>query len=826
MGGNTSTSLSDRKGGIFDVTALGGHKGGPYIFNNTALDGHKRPFIHFKRTYFMRYFKGLFILLGICLLSIQLNAQSIDPAKYKNLKADDLTNEQVAQMKAKLDAEGTSTADFEKQAIAAGAQPLEIRKLIIRMDNLNNDQTKFNLNDRNQRNVTDSIALKKKKQNAKKDSLTIFGSEIFNNEHITFSPNMNMPTPKNYILSTGDQLIIDIYGFSEVTHKLQISPDGFIRIPNVGPVFLNGLTFEQARNRITKTLEKNGFSRIQGGGTSVQITLGEIRSIKVTLIGEITAPGTYTFPSLATVYTALYASGGPGKNGSFRDIQLIRDNKVIAIVDVYDFLMKGDKTNDIVLKDQDVIKVNPYKTRVALLGQVKHPAIFDAIDSDNIQRIINYSGGFSDMAYRNSINIVRVTSREKEILDVKEDDYSNVKPVNGDSIKVGKVLNRFTNRVIIMGSVFREGQFALSDGLTLSGLIKKADGLQEDAYLPNATLFRKNEDLTPSVQSVDLYKVLKGEQDILLKKEDSLFVYSKFKIRETYTVSINGEVIKPGIFLYSENMHVKDLINIAGGLKENAGKSVEIARRKTDVSVFEKNSQTSEIIHYNFTTSNDTLILHPFDIVLVKNNPGYLTQKNIAIQGEIANPGSYTLQSSNERLSSIIYRSGGLTANAYILGATMYRTLKKDSIPGNVGIDLEKALKYPGSSWDIALVPGDSIKIPKAVQTVSISGQVFNPCQSQYVSGRGVKFYVSGAGGLNQTALKNSIYVVYANGNVKSTAHFLFVRIYPSVSPGANIFVPQEEKTEKMSESAKVGMFISILTTVSTVGILLYQAFK
>ena len=760
------------------------------------------------------------------MLTLQINAQSIDPAKLKNLKSDDLTNEQVAQMKAKLDAEGTSTADFEKQAIAAGAQPSEIKKLIARMDILNNDQTKFSSNDRNQRNVTDSIALKKKKQIAKNDSITIFGSEIFNNEKISFAPNMNMPTPKNYILSSGDQVIIDIYGFSEVTHKLQISPDGFIRIPNVGPVFLNGLTFEQARNRITKTLEKNGFSRIQGGGTRVQITLGEIRSIKVTMIGEITAPGTYTFSSLATVYTALYASGGPGKNGSFRDIQLIRDNKVISTIDVYDFLLKGDLTNDIVLKDQDVIKINPYKTRVSILGEVKHPAIFDAIDSDNIQSIINYSGGFSDIAYRNSINIVRVTSREKEILDVRSDEYSNVKPVNGDSIKVGKVLNRFTNRVTIMGSVFRKGQFALSDGLTLSGLIKKADGLQEDAYLPNATLFRKNEDLTPSVQSVDLSKVLKGEQDFLLKKEDSLFVYSKFKIREAYTVSINGEILKPGVFPFSENMHVKDLINMAGGLKENAGKSVEIARRKNDVSVFEKNSKTTEIVHYNFSTTNDTLILHPFDIILVKNNPGYLDQKNIAIQGEIANPGSYTLQSSNERISSIIYRSGGLTANAYIMGATMFRTLKKDSIPGNVGIDLEKALKYPGSNWDIALVPGDSIKVPKAVQTVSISGQVFNPCQSQYTSGRGVKYYISGAGGMNQTALRKSIYVVYANGNIRSTRNFLGIRFYPSVLPGSNIFVPQEEKKEKMTESAKVGMFVSILTTVSTVGILLYQAFK
>ena len=621
-------------------------------------------------------------------------------------------------------------------------------------------------------------------------------------------------------------MIIDIYGFSEATHKLQITPDGFIRIPNVGPVFLNGLTFEQARNRITKYLEKNGFSRIQGGGTSVQITLGEIRSIKVTLIGEIAAPGTYTFPSLATVYTALYASGGPGKNGSFRDIQLIRDNKVIATIDVYDFLMKGDLSNDIVLKDQDVIKVNPYKTRVTLLGQIKHPAIFEAIDTDNIQSIINYSGGFSENAYRNSINIIRVTSREKEILDVKADEYSIIKPANGDSIKVGKVLNRFTNRVTIMGAVFREGQFALSDGLTVSGLIKKADGLQEDAYLATATLFRKNEDLTPSVKSIDLHKVLKGEEDILLKKEDSLFVYSKFKIREAYTISINGEVIKPGTFPFSENMHVKDIIYMAGGLKENAGKIIEIARRKKDVNIFEKNSIRTDIINYSLANINDTLVLQPYDVVFVKNEPGYMNQLSVIIMGEVANPGSYAKESTNERLSSFIKRSGGLTASAFPAGATLFRTYKKDSIPANVAINLVKSLEHPGSSEDIILISGDSVKIPREVQTVSITGQVYNPGQMMYNPGKTLRYYLSKAGGLNEQSLKKGIYVTAANGEITSTRKVFGFRFYPKVSPGANIFVPEKEKKEKMSEAAKIGMVVSITSTMATVFILLYQALK
>ncbi len=777
----------------------------------------------------MNYLKSLLLLLGICLISLQLKAQSqsIDPSKLKTMKAEDLTDEQVAQIKSKLSADGMSTADFEKQAIATGAQPTEVKKLIERMDKLkdnNNQQNKTNLDDRNARIVTDSIEIKKKKKKleVRKDSLTVFGSEIFNNEHISFSPNLNMPTPKNYILSTGDQLIIDIYGFSEATHKLRISPDGYIRIPNVGPIFLNGLTIEQAKGRITKYLEKNGFSRLQGGGTSVQITLGEIRSIKVTLIGEITAPGTYTFPSLASVYTALYASGGPSKNGSFRDIQLIRNNKVIANIDIYDFLMKGDKSNDLVLKDQDIIKVNPYKTRVSLIGEVKHPAIFEAINTDYIQNIFEYSGGFSEIAYKNSVNIVRVNSREKEILDVKAEDFATIKPANGDTIRVGKVLNKFTNRISINGAVFREGKYALSEGLTLSGLIKKADGLQEDAYIYKATLFRKNDDLTPSIQSVNLQKVLKGEEDILLKKEDSLYVYSKFKIREVYTVSINGEVLKPGIFPYAENMHVKDLIYLAGGLKEDAGKTVEVARRKKDANIFEKNSIRTEVIDYAISTLNDTLVLQPFDVVLVKNDPGYFTQLNVNISGEVANPGSYSLENNNERLSNLIKRCGGLTANSFPSGATLFRTMKKDTIPGNVGINLVNALKMPGSGWDIILLPGDSIKVPQEIQTVSVSGQVFSPRQVMYKEGKSLKYYLSSAGGVTENALRRSIYVTYANGEIKGARGSFGIKIYPKISAGADIFVPEKEKKEKLSEPAKIAIFSSI----ATIAILLYQATK
>jgi protein involved in polysaccharide export with SLBB domain len=771
----------------------------------------------------MKYFKAIFVLLGICLISLQIQAQSMDPAKLKTLKADDLSNEQVAQLKAKLTADGVSIADFEKQAIAAGAQPAEVAKVIDRMNQGSAGSKQPEVDVAQEKKVIQQVEAKKDK---KEEPNAIFGSELFNNPNISFAPNLNMPTPKNYVLSTGDLLVIDIYGFSEANYKLRISSEGYIRIPNVGPVSLNGLTIEQAKTRIEKYLEKNGFSRLKGGGTSVQITLGEIRSIKVTMIGEISVPGTYTFPSLATVYTALYASGGPGKNGSFRDIQLIRDNKIIETIDVYDFLMKGDKSNDLVLKDQDIIKVNSYKTRVTLLGQVKRPAIFEAIDTDNIQNIINYSGGFTENAYKSSINVVRVTSREKEILDVKADQYSSIKPANGDILTVGMILNRYANRVTIKGAIFRGGEFALTEGLTLSGLIKKADGLKEDAYLPKATLFRQNEDLTPTILSIDLRNIISGQKDVILQKEDMLEVYSKFEIREAYTVNINGEVLKPGIFPFSENMHVKDLIYLAGGLKENAGKSIEIARIKKDVNIFEKNSIRTEIIKYSLSNINDTLILHPFDMVLVKNDPGYMTLMSVTILGEVANPGSYVKESTDERLSSVVKRSGGLTATAFPEGATLYRSLKGDTIPGNVAINLVKAIENPGSSWDIILLSGDKVNIPREIQTVSITGQVFNPGQIMYKNGKTVRYYLSRGGGLNEKALKRGIYVTSANGELNSTRQVLFFRFYPKVTTGSNIFVPEKEKKEKMTETAKVGMIISITSTMATIGILLFQALK
>jgi len=798
------------------------------------------------------------ILISIILLflSTGLFAQSFD----KNMKADDLTDEQVAKIKAKLDADGISVEEFEAQAKASGAIPAEVTKIGFRLSQIGDVTVKpTEKTDEKKPETTEKYSTEKKAIKKPEKKSNIFGAELFNNPSISFEPNQNMPTPKNYILSTGDQLIIDIYGYSEGTFKLNVTPEGNIRIPNVGPISVNGLTIEQAKIRISDYLANHGFSNIKSGNTSINITLGNVRSIKVMIIGEVNAPGTYTLSSLSTVYAALYSSGGPGKNGSYRDIELIRNSKVISTIDVYDFLMKGDRSGDQNLKDQDIIKVNPYKNRVWLAGEVKRPLIFEAIDSDNLSNMIAYAGGFTSEAYKMTINVIRNTDREKQIIDVDMANYGTFKPANGDSCTIGKLLPRYTNRVSVTGFVFRPGAYSLSEGMTVADLITKADGLTEDAYLTKATIFRKGKDLTPGIQSINLHKVLNGTENIFLQKEDSLVVFSKQLIKEVYTISIRGEVIKPGTYNYSENMHVTDVIYMAGGLKENAGTELEISRRIKDANVFDKNSFTAQVFSYNIMPINDTLVLQPFDEVFVKPLPGYKLQVHVTISGEVAFPGDYTLQNSNERISTLVKRAGGLTGAAFQQGATLDRkgkpstevtykeqlaistlskvskdtlssTQKKELITEKsnlVGIQLDLALAHPNSEWDLILEEGDLLNIPKELQTVSINGQVLFPSRIPFKKGKSLRDYVYSAGGFSENANRSRAYVIYPNNNIKSTKSFLGFKSYPSIVAGSDIYIPENAKKKtQLSSSERTAILISAFSSVATIAILLYSVLK
>ncbi|SMO60938.1 SLBB domain-containing protein [Solitalea koreensis] len=821
----------------------------------------------------------LIIIVGKPLITLaQTGGISIE--NLASVKVDNLSDDQIRKFVTQAQNSGLNESQLEQLAQQKGMPATEIAKLKERIAKLGGITTQTRNGDKSQKtnrtfdqselgNNPDSTLLKKKSK--------VFGAELFNNKSLSFEPNLKLATPGNYQIGPEDELVIDIYGNSEATYRLQVSPEGSIRIPYLGPVYVNGLTIDQARTRINNQLASI-YSGIKSKQTSVNITLGNIRTIKVTLIGEIKLPGTYTLPSLATVFNALYASGGPNDNGSFRNIKVIRDSKVVAVIDIYDFLLKGSQSKNIRLQDQDVIKVSPYQTRVELTGEVKRPAIYETLKSETLEDVFNFAGGFTDNAYRDMVKVVRNTAKEKSVADVPATIFGMFTPQTGDVYTIEKILDRFANRIRIGGAVFRPGTFALENNMTLTQLIKKAEGPREDAFMNRATINRLKGDLSPEVIAFDLNKILDGTQaDIVLKREDSVFVSSKFDLREEYSLSIDGEVLRPGTYDFADHMSLNDMILLAGGIKESASLSrIEIARRMKNVDSLSKRAQTAQL--YNFSITKDlkdnpevaNFILQPFDEIHVRPAPGYEQQKKITIEGEVLYPGNYTIINKGDRISDVIKRSGGLSAIAFPEGAVLLRKqkltetdkmlkrerlnalikqsrdtsavikelTKEEKAKGGMGektemielaekadllgINLPKILEKPGSKFDILLEDGDVIKVPKELQTVQVKGEVLYPILIRYSGNKGFRDYISNAGGFSIKALKRKSYIVYANGTVASTKKFLFFSSYPSVKPGAEIYVPAREEKERMSTGAIVG----ITSSIASLAVVLVSLFK
>jgi protein involved in polysaccharide export with SLBB domain len=690
----------------------------------------------------------------------------------------------------------------------------------------------------------------------------IFGTELFSNKNLTFEPNLHMPTPPNYRIAANDELLIDVYGYSEVQHQLKVTPDGYVRIPYLGPVYVNGLTMEEARVRITKQLSSI-YGGIKTGNTFVQVSLGNIRSIRVLLIGEIERPGTYSLPSLATVANALYVSGGPGENGSFRNIQVIRNGQTAATFDLYDFISRGDLTNNIVLQDQDIVKVNPYKTRVELLGEVKRPAIFEAKENESLQQILDYAGGYTDKAYREIIRANRINNREREVVNVPADQIASFQPRSGDQFFVDSILTRFTNRVTISGAVFHPGDYALEQGMTVGDLIRKADGVKEEAALTRGVIRRLQADYTPSMISFNVADAVEGRQNLVLQREDSVIVYSKIGLRELYQVKINGEVNQPGQYVYADSMQLEDLILIAGGLKDAASlKHVEISRRIRNGA---DSSDTRMAIIQQFDINADlrnnpgaaAFGLQPFDEVMVRKAPSYMEQANMQIGGEVLYPGQYAINSKRERISDVIRRAGGLRPEAYPEGAVLlrktfvnesdsaYLTNKLEVFYNKMqdssdilrlksamerkeqllGINLDLILKNPGSKYDLLLEEGDILKVPKKLQTVQVFGEIYFPKKVRFEKNIGFRDYIRGAGGFTTQALKRRSYIVYANGEVKNTRKVLFFNSYPKVKPGAEIYVPTKKERKGLSGQEAIGL-ASGLASVALIIVTLLDRIK
>ncbi len=811
----------------------------------------------------------LFILIVLsqilCLKTAISQTSGINMQNLSSVKVDELTDEQILSFWTKIKSSGISLDRLENEAYKRKMPSDEFAKLKIRIEKVSsslNDKKSFESAGRNSQNKNESESYKEVDVLFSVLKPKIFGAELFSNKNLSFEPNLRMATPLNYQLGPDDELLIDIYGYSEESFNLKVSPDGSIRIPNVGIVQVSGLTIELARKRIIQNL-MGSYDRIGSGETKVSITLGNIRSIKVTLIGEVNMPGTYTLPSLATVFNALYASGGPSDNGSMRSIQLIRNNKIVATLDVYEFLINGIAKGNIRLQDQDIIKVSAYETRVELKGQVKREGYFEVAKKENLKNVIDFAGGFTDFAYRDRIKVTRNTNKQKRVADVSSDLFGMFTPESGDVYTIDSILDRYENRVQIKGAVFRPGSYALDNNLTVSKIIKKADGVKEDAFMSRAIIYRLKSDNSLELLSFNVTDILSGKvEDIPLNREDVIQIASLKDLHEGYKITINGEVLRPGEFNYAQNMKIEDLIIAAGGLKESASiKRIDVSRRKDNA---DRNSLTGEItIIKQFEIDKDLkdnlsaakFVLEPFDIVTIFPSPSYTSQKNLVVEGEVLYPAVYSISKNNERISDIIKRAGGITANGFAEGAILIRqkektisdvviksnrirVLKKqskDSSESNefiaekaelnfdiVGIDLQKILKNPGSKVDLFLKEGDLIRIPSQKQTVLVSGEVLYPVRVRYNNTSGFKKYVSGAGGFSPNALKKRSYIIYANGTAKSTKNIFFLSFYPKVKPGAEIVIPAKEEKKSVSTVE----FATIATSLTSMVFLIVTFFK
>lgn len=828
------------------------------------------------------------VILWLFVMSLMVSVQAqTNPA---NIKVDDLTDAQIEQYVKRAELMGYSESQLDGFARAQGVSAVESQKLKDRLQKIKrNKQQPKNVDARQQSGNTttgrqvngaaqpDSLRNKKSLQDSLRideNKLKVFGSDLFKNSEITFEPNLRMATPSSYIIGPDDEILLDISGDNEASYKLPVSPDGNITVEYVGKIAVSGLSVAAAKNKIQQRLSGT-YPAIRSGNTQIDVNIGNIRSIRITLTGAVTKPGTYTLPSLATVFNALYASGGPGENGTYRKIQVIRNNQVVTTIDLYDFLANGIQRGNIRLQDQDIIHIPVYGSRVQFEGEVKRPAIFETVSGESLLDLVKYAGGFSEDAYTAKIKVLQKTDKERSVKDIYADQFADYSPKAGDQFIVEPILERFANRISILGAVFRPGLYGMEPGMTLKQLIEQADGVREDAFLERGIINRLRADNTAELINFNVREVLAGTvADIPLKREDKVEIASIFDLRDEYKFTVQGEVRLPGDFPFASNATLGDLIQKAGGLNEAAKNArIEIARRLKNRDVSDpSSSQTIQVDIKDGIVSDLNVELQPYDVITVLGDAGFRTQRQVKIEGEVLFPGIYTISREDERISDIIKRAGGLTSYAYTEGASLKRTgvsklkaeekkekerlkkeMAKDSVeevesedefdkettavnanaknsalakvsqqqgasateiePSDlVGIELNKILINPHQRGDLLVLDGDIITVPKELETVKVMGEVLNPNNVVYVKGKSLKYYVNQAGGFTDNALKKRVFVQYANGAVKGKDG-----VYPEVKPGAEIIVPKRAPREKMNVQAWVGLGTGIASLAAII---------
>ena len=806
------------------------------------------------------YFKR-FLIAGILYFTSITAPAQVNSLALQNLSTvniDDISDSEIKSYLLKASESGLTEQNLyrilEEKGLPAGeAAKLKQRISLIQNSNnnkLNGPPQDINNKDKEKLDRSDNREVTLVPMQKNQGDLSIFGAELFTSNSLVFEPNLRIATPVGYIIGPDDELIINVFGYSEKTYNLTVNAEGSIYIPQVGPVYVNGLSIEQASGKIKKTLAATIYKAINGGSTSVQISLGKIKSIRVTVIGQAKKPGTYTISSLTSLFNLLYLCGGPTDLGSYRQIELIRGNELKRTIDLYGFLLKGDQRDNVLLSEGDVIRIPLYSTRVMLNGNVKLPGKFELVNGETFNNVLQFGGGFSDNAYKSAVTIYQLTDTEKKITDLSKSQYNSYQPLSSDSIVVGKILDRYANKLIIAGAIQRPGVYELTGNLKLKDLLEKAGGLKPDVYTKRGGISRLNQNGTLQQISFNIDSVMNNYTDIALQKNDSVTLYSIFDIDNNISITIDGNIRRPGMYKWIQNLTLSDVILQAGGITESGdNRTIEIARRINNISLTQLNHLQTEIINVNLADSAaiKDVVLQPYDAINIRQKSSYAKQRTVFVEGLVINPGRYTLTMSGDRISDVLKRAGGFRANADTTALVIKRlsrkdlttderqkvfakllNIKSDSINATerikdeiykdydkISIDLNNALHQNKESENMLLEDGDVLTIEQNSNLVKVSGEVYYPTIVPFKQNANLKYYIEKSGSYTEVARKKGSLVIYPDGKAKRVKHFLFFKSYPEVVSRSEIFVPQ--KSDRNRQKMSVGEWSVIVSSLAII---------
>ena len=766
-----------------------------------------------------------------------------------SLKAQQMSDQQVIKSALELRKTGASEADIAKQLINHGATAEQLKRLRSQYANqieevsqtsspegMIGKPTRMRVGQKTRQDSLLQADNVKPEETGKK----VFGRDIFNNKNLSFEPQMNIATPQNYVIGPGDELIIDIYGATQESNTLTVSPDGDVVVPDFGPIHVSGLTMSAAQSRIRSKLGSYFQS------SEIKTTLGQTRTIMVNVMGEVKAPGTYSISAFSTVFHALYMAGGISDLGTLRSIKVYRQGRQISVVDIYEFILNGRLAGNVRLQDNDVIQVGAYDCIVDITGKVKRPMAYEMKASESLATLIKYSGGFTGDAYKNLVRVLRKSEELKSVYNVEEFDLSSFHVTDGDSVIVDSIINRYKNMVEVKGAVYRQGMYHLGDKVTgVRSLIEMASGLTEEAMTTRAVLRRMKPNRTQQVISIDLDGILNGRvADVPLQNEDILYIPTLAEHQNLRTLTIDGEVIFPGIYEYAENMTIEDLILQAGGLTDAASTAkIDVTRQLRDPGATEAGIELAQTYSFSLNEGRidngaDRFTLQPYDIVQIRKSPLAQLPIRVSVEGEVTYQGTYTMEKKNQCLSDVIKAAGGVIPGSYVRGARLVRKMTDDekarmelvlklarqSADGRdsisidkiamsdtyvVGIHLDEALAKPGSTKDIELMDGDRLIVPRFNHTVRISGDVNAPNTVAFEAGQNYKYYVKQAGGFGNRAKKSKTYIVYQNGTMNLAKE-------GEIEPGCEVVVPSKSPrdTNAISQWLGIGTSVASLATM------------